>query len=84
MGHNYVTLQWTPGFDGGVQNTRFLVAYRQAVKNLDNEVNSDCFVPRRPGNGGDNWFEFDCQRNNPCNITVLDQYQAYTFKVGNF
>lgn len=86
VGHNYVSLQWTPGFDGGMQNTRFSVAYRQIVRSSsENDVENDCFIPRRSEQGGssgsEEWIEFDCQRNNPCNVTMLEQYQAYTFKV---
>ncbi len=80
VGHNYVTLQWMPGFDGGVQSTRYTVAYRQSVRNMDNEIESDCNVPSRSGNGGD-WFEFECQKNNPCNVSSLEQHQTYAFKV---
>ncbi|XKL61368.1 hypothetical protein PGB90_008425 [Kerria lacca] len=81
IGHNYVTLQWTPGFDGGIQNTKYSIAYRQIIKNIDNEMENNCKVSKRSGNGGDSWFEFDCQKNNPCNVTTLDQLQTYTFKV---
>lgn len=79
-GHNFATLQWTPGFDGGVQNTKYTIAYRQTYRTSDNDIDNDCYIPRRSGST-DDWMEFDCQRSNPCNVTVLEQHQAYAFKV---
>lgn len=84
VGHSFVTLQWTPGFDGGVQSTRYTIAYRQSYRSSENDIDSDCFIPRRSGSGSssaDDWMEFDCQRSNPCNVTGLEQHQAYAFKV---
>ncbi|XP_065215193.1 hemicentin-2 isoform X2 [Planococcus citri] len=88
IGHSFVTLQWTPGFDGGVQSTRYTIAYRQSYRSSENDIDSDCFIPRRSGSSSssssssaDDWMEFDCQRSNPCNVTGLEQHQAYAFKV---
>lgn len=79
VGHNYVTLQWTPGFDGGLQNTKYFVSYRKVLRTKDEEYDSDCYASKK--SAPDNWHEFDCQRSNPCNVTSLEQHQSYVFMV---
>jgi len=79
VGHNSVMLQWTPGFEGGARDTKYVIAYRQVAGNNENEVENDCYPPRR--NVGDSWYEHDCHYSNPCNVSSLEQYQAYVFKV---
>lgn len=82
VGHNYVTLQWTPGFDGGVHNTKYFALYKRALRVNDNDVDNDCYAPKRAGTAVvENWQEFDCQKNNPCNVTSLEQHQTYVFRV---
>lgn len=78
MGSNFISLNWTPGFDGGLSNTKFFVLYRKVVIQ-NNEVNGDCGA-QYSGSSSD-WLEFDCHRDYPCNITPLDQHQSYVFKV---
>ncbi|CAG9798116.1 unnamed protein product [Chironomus riparius] len=77
IGSNFIALNWTPGFDGGLSNTKFFVLYRK-VSIPSNEVNGDCgsYYTSSP-----DWSEFDCHRNHPCNITPLDQHSSYVFKV---
>jgi echinoid protein len=85
VGHSYVTLVWEPGFDGGHQNTKFFVSYRRVLPSAGDELTAaECYgtmgiVPRR--SNGELWQEFDCQRNNPCNVTSLEQHHTYVFKV---
>lgn len=76
VGHNFVTLRYTPGFDGGVHDTMYFVSYKRAADSGED----DCVNARRIG-APDSWHEVDCQRNNPCNVTSLDQHQRYIFKV---
>lgn len=82
LGHNYVTLSWEPGFDGGLTNTKFFVSYRRVPGKVETAVAvaADCGYEDQRRNTAD-WQEFDCQRNNPCNVTSLDQHNSYTFKV---
>lgn len=80
VGHNSILLQWIPGFDGGIHKTGYLVAYKQIASPTENDVSNDCYSPRR-NVAGDSWYEIDCQRNNPCNVSMLEQYQPYVFKV---
>lgn len=77
IGSNYISLNWTPGFDGGLSNTKFFVLYRK-VSIASNEVNGDCGAQYT---GSSDWLEFDCHRDYPCNITPLDQHSSYVFKV---
>jgi echinoid protein len=78
IGHNYVALQWKPGFDGGLQNTKYFISYKRVLTATSN----DCYAIKKTGNTNlENWSEFDCQRSNPCNVTNLDQHQSYLFKV---
>lgn len=80
VGHNFVTLLWEPGFDGGLQNTKYFVSYRRVAMPNNEVVTGDCsMMTSRNGE----WMEFDCQRNVPCNVTSLDQHQSYVFKVIN-
>lgn len=61
IGSNFISLNWTPGFDGGLSNTKFFVLYRK-VSIPSNEVNGDC------GNqytSSPDWSEFDCHRDFP-------------------
>uniref|UniRef100_A0A1B6H4Y3 Uncharacterized protein n=3 Tax=Proconiini TaxID=565685 RepID=A0A1B6H4Y3_9HEMI len=76
VGHSFVTLRYTPGFDGGVHDTKYFVSYRRTADSGDDE----CVNARRSG-APDSWHEVDCQRNNPCNVTSLDQHQRYIFKM---
>ncbi|KAE8737392.1 hypothetical protein FOCC_FOCC017145 [Frankliniella occidentalis] len=99
VGHNFVTLLWEAGFDGGVQNTKYFVSYRRVAGGNGNptdgdELASDCYsaappsvnadllvtAPEGTGEAG-GWQEFDCQKNNPCNVTSLQQHASYVFKV---
>ena len=85
VGHNYVTLHWKPGFDGGLQNTKYFVSYQRMLASAgDDLMSSDCYggggaVSRR--SSAADWQEFDCQKNNPCNVTSLDQHHTYVFRV---
>jgi hypothetical protein len=85
VGHSSVTLLWEPGFDGGHQNTQYFVSYRRVLASAgDDTLASDCYgttgmIPKR--SNGEGWQEFDCQRNNPCNVTSLEQHHTYVFKV---
>jgi echinoid len=77
IGHNFISLNWTPGFDGGVLKTKYFVHYRK-VSIPSNEINGDCdshYVT------SSEWSEFDCHTDYPCNITPLDQHSSYVFKV---
>lgn len=78
IGHNYVTLMWEPGFDGGLTNTKYFVMYRRVALPNNDVVTGECSsMTTRNGE----WMEFDCQRHVPCNVTTLDQHQPYIFKV---
>ncbi|XP_034950627.1 hemicentin-1 isoform X2 [Chelonus insularis] len=78
IGPNYVTLQWEIGFDGGIPITKYFVSYRR-IPGEDDTIAPDCASPR--SNPPGQWSERDCGRNNPCNITDLDQHRKYAFKV---
>ncbi|XP_075224340.1 hemicentin protein echinoid isoform X2 [Lycorma delicatula] len=80
VGHSYVTLQWTPGFDGGLQDTKYFASFRKVLRANDDDVDSDCYARRKSG-PADIWHEVDCQKSNPCNITSLEQHQSYEFKL---
>ncbi|XP_066903538.1 contactin-2 isoform X3 [Halyomorpha halys] len=77
IGHSYITLQWTPGFNGGLTSTKYFISYKRVLT----MHNDDCYTPRKPGSGAESWHEFDCQTKNPCNVTSLEQHQSYLFKV---
>lgn len=77
IGSNFISLNWTPGFDGGLSNTKFFVLYRK-VSIASNEINGDCGTQYT---SSPDWSEFDCHRDYPCNITPLDQHSSYVFKV---
>lgn len=102
VGHNFVTLLWEAGFDGGVQNTKYFVSYRRVAGGsgaaVDGDLASDCYSAAPPSVNSNLvvspseaspsssseagvWQEFDCQKNNPCNVTSLEQYASYVFKV---
>ncbi|XP_055642747.1 hemicentin-2-like isoform X3 [Toxorhynchites rutilus septentrionalis] len=81
VGSNYVSLVWDPGFDGGISNTKFFVSYRKVAIPYHDQMNGDCGVIQQTSS---EWMEFDCQRDVPCSVTPLDQYQSYVFKVKAF
>lgn len=74
---NSVTLNWDPGFDGGLANTKFFVSYRRVAAPHDDQVMPDCETNVITNT---DWMEFDCHQNIPCQITSLDQHQSYVFK----
>lgn len=76
VGHNYVTLNWEPGFNGGISNTKYFVSYKK-VPSTDDILVEGCGTVSRSGD----WLEVDCQQNVPCNVSHLDQHQSYVFKV---
>lgn len=78
-GHNFVTLGWEPGFNGGIANTKYFVSYKK-VTSEDDILVEGCGVVTKAAD----WAEVDCQQNVPCNVTHLDQHQSYLFKVGLF
>lgn len=75
---NSVTLNWDPGFDGGLANTKFFVSYRRVAAPHDDQVMPDCETNVITNT---DWMEFDCHQSIPCQITALDQHQSYVFKV---
>lgn len=77
IGSNFISLNWMPGFDGGVRNTKFFVLYKK-VSIPSNEINGDCDSYYTTSS---DWSEFDCHTDYPCNITPLDQHSSYVFKV---
>ncbi|XP_065156046.1 hemicentin-1 isoform X2 [Atheta coriaria] len=76
IGHNYVTLNWEPGFNGGIANTKYFVSYKKVPSN-DNIVIKGCGQVTKAAD----WSEADCKQNVPCNVSHLDQHQNYVFKV---
>ncbi|XP_050321107.1 muscle M-line assembly protein unc-89 isoform X1 [Bactrocera neohumeralis] len=78
VGPNYVTLSWDPGFDGGLSNTKFFVSYRRVPMPREEQLIPDCATI---ATSNTDWLEFDCQHENPCKVTSLDQHQSYAFKV---
>lgn len=85
VGPNFVTIKWEPGFDGGLQNTKFFVSYKLLTNSHDNNYMKDCINPSHARRtDGEEWQEFDCLRNNPCNVSGLEPYQSYVFKVKAF
>lgn len=81
VGPRHVLLEWVPGFDGGLKNTKYFVSYKKVLRTNDNEIDNDCYATKRLSSVGESWQEFDCQVNNPCNVTSLEQHQTYVFKV---
>ena len=81
VGHNFVTLRWEPGFDGGLHNTKYFVAYKRVTTGRD--LAGDCPGAAQPSRRpqGDGLQEFDCQKSNPCNVTALEQHNTFLFKV---
>lgn len=78
VGPTFVSLYWDLGFDGGLPITKYYVSYRR-VAGKEDFVAPDCESPKATPIG--QWSELDCRRNNPCNISQLEQHQTYTFKV---
>lgn len=79
VGPTYVTLKWEAGFDGGLSNTKYFVLYRRAsLRGVGGAGSEHCTVERSTDR---DWMEYDCGRANPCNVTRLDQHNAYSFKV---
>lgn len=81
IGPTHVTLAWELGFDGGLKVVRNSIFYKKLVGSEDS-VASDCVSPKGLQNG--QWFHLDCLRSNysnRCNVTGLEQHQAYTFKM---
>nr|XP_029713722.1 hemicentin-2-like isoform X1 [Aedes albopictus] len=78
LGPNFVVLSWTPGFDGGLSNTKYFVSYRKIVIPNESLVTDECAAVAA---SGAEWMEFDCRREVPCTITPLDHHQSYMFKV---
>lgn len=79
MGHNYVTLNWEPGFNGGMSNTKYFVSFKKNNVRDPYEVEG-CGVVTKASD----WLEVDCQQSIPCNVSHLDQHQTYLFKVKAF
>lgn len=75
---NSILLNWDPGFDGGLANTKYFVSYRKVAAPHDDQVLPDCETNVITNT---DWMEFDCHQSIPCNITPLDQHQSYVFKV---
>lgn len=75
---NSITLNWDPGFDGGLANTKYFVSYRKVAAPHDDQVMPDCETNVITNT---DWMEFDCHQNVPCNINPLEQHQSYVFKV---
>lgn len=75
-GPNFVTLNWEPGFNGGVSNTKYFVSYKKVPSDDDIVIEGCGVVPKAA-----DWSEVDCQQNVPCNVSHLDQHQTYLFKV---
>ncbi|XP_018335575.1 hemicentin-2 isoform X2 [Agrilus planipennis] len=76
VGPNFVTLNWEPGFNGGISATKYFVSYKKVPSNEDIIVEGCGMVSRNA-----DWLEVDCQQNVPCNVTHLDQHHSYVFKV---
>lgn len=75
--HNAVTLQWDPGFDGGLQDTQYFVSYRK-IGAPDQLPGCEMTGQRSDPKEG---REFDCQKNSTCNVTSLEPHFTYIFKV---
>ncbi|KAH8353633.1 hypothetical protein KR084_012337, partial [Drosophila pseudotakahashii] len=89
VGHNYAVLNWTPGFNGGFGNTKYLVSYRRVATPREQTL-ADCsghgYIPSyqissSSSNSNHEWIEFNCFKENPCKLSPLDQHQSYMFKV---
>lgn len=79
IGHNFVTLNWEPGFNGGIYNTKYFVSYKK-IPSTDDILVEGCGIVSRSVD----WSEVDCQQNVPCNVSHLDQHQSYVFKVKKY
>jgi len=78
VGHNYVSLSWDPGFDGGLSKTKFFVSYRPVAMPREEQLIPYCATV---GSSNSEWTEVDCQRDIPCKVTSLEQHKSYAFKV---
>ncbi|XP_068085269.1 cell adhesion molecule Dscam2 [Anabrus simplex] len=84
VGPNYVTIRWEPGFDGGLQNTKFFVSYKKLPMAVGDDFTAGDCVGQARRLSGEEWQEFECLKNNPCNVSGLEQHQSYIFKVKAF
>lgn len=75
---NSTDLEWDAGFDGGLTNTKFFVAYRKVTGPHDDQLLADCGTNLVSNT---DWMEFDCQQMMPCTVSHLDPHQSYLFKV---
>lgn len=75
---NSTELLWDAGFDGGLTNTKFFVAYRKVTGPHDDQMLPDCGTNLVSNT---DWMEFDCQQSNPCTVGNLEQHQSYLVKV---
>ncbi|XP_057656813.1 contactin-5 isoform X1 [Diorhabda carinulata] len=75
-GPNFVTLGWEPGFNGGISNTKYVVSFKKVPSDNDILIEGCNNIPRSA-----EWYEVDCHQNVPCNVSNLEQYQTYLFKV---
>lgn len=78
LASNSTALRWDAGFDGGLANTKFFVAYRKVTGPHDDQMLPDCGTNLV---GNTDWMEYDCQQRMPCTVNYLDQHQSYLFKV---
>lgn len=76
-GSKYVTLEWEAGFNGGLSTTKYFVRYRRVLLEPSSTMGDQCVTEHTSYE----WMEYDCRRMNPCNVTLLDQNNSYSFKV---
>ncbi|XP_013183075.2 hemicentin-2 [Amyelois transitella] len=76
-GSSYVTLKWEAGFNGGLPNTKYFVRYRRVPRQLEGQVGDHCSSKHSDFD----WMEYDCGRQNPCNVTQLTPNNHYVFLV---
>ncbi|XP_053612701.1 hemicentin-1 [Plodia interpunctella] len=76
-GPSYVTLKWEAGFNGGLPSTKYFVRYRRIPRKSDGQAGDHC--SSKPSDF--DWMEFDCGRQNPCNVTQLTSNNHYIFLV---
>lgn len=76
IGHNYVTLSWEPGFNGGIVDTKYFVSYRKVPSKDDINIEGCGYISK-----SQELYEVDCQQHVPCNVSNLDQHQRYVFQV---
>lgn len=75
---NATDLRWDAGFDGGLSNTKFFVAYRKVTGPHDDQMLPDCGAQLVSNT---DWMEYDCQQRMPCTVGQLEQHQSYLVKV---